>query len=156
MFLSYTTLTMTADAKRQLRDVLVLHSSFPEHMLAPFGVDVYGPDPNLDVFIFKNLLLIYLVQMLVLWWWWVFRFLYLCLLLPTTQTFATTSKVLHIKCEFTFIFRGTSRKVFTLEQAVALLSNMSVCVPFNRSEKPTFSSPLFVFTEKVLQIIVNV
>ena len=65
MFLSYTTLTMTADAKRQLRDVLVLHSSFPEHMLAPFGVDVYGPDPNLDVFIFKNLLLIYLVQMLV-------------------------------------------------------------------------------------------
>ncbi|KAL7079809.1 hypothetical protein ACQ4LE_000922 [Meloidogyne hapla] len=43
------------------------------------------------------------------------------------------------------------RRVYTLEQAVALLSNMSVCVPFNRGEQADFASPLFMFSEKVKQ-----
>jgi len=41
------------------------------------------------------------------------------------------------------------RAVYTLEQATALMSKSSVCIPFNNAEKIDFPSPLFVFTEKV-------
>lgn len=41
------------------------------------------------------------------------------------------------------------RRVFTLEQATALLSKMSVCVPFEPTQPLDFPYPLFIFTEKV-------
>uniref|UniRef100_A0A183CML3 Ovule protein n=1 Tax=Globodera pallida TaxID=36090 RepID=A0A183CML3_GLOPA len=41
------------------------------------------------------------------------------------------------------------RRVFTLEQATALISNMSTCVPLSRNDSFDFLSPLFVFSEKL-------
>uniref|UniRef100_A0A915DW30 RNA helicase n=1 Tax=Ditylenchus dipsaci TaxID=166011 RepID=A0A915DW30_9BILA len=47
------------------------------------------------------------------------------------------------------------RKVYTLEQATALLSKSSVCMPFNSAEVLPFSSPLFVFTEKIRSNVIS-
>ncbi|CAK5111499.1 unnamed protein product [Meloidogyne enterolobii] len=110
--LSYPLLCMTREAKRQLYDVLVNHSGFPESVFTSYSIDVRGPDSNLDVFL----------SMLVAAYY------------PNRELFN---------------FRRDRRRVYTLEQAVALLSNMSVCVPFNRGEQANFASPLFMFSEKL-------
>jgi hypothetical protein len=46
-------------------------------------------------------------------------------------------------------YQNDHRRVFTLEHSIALLGNMSVCVPLKRGERLEFASPLFMFTEKV-------
>ncbi|KAF7634499.1 hypothetical protein Mgra_00006070 [Meloidogyne graminicola] len=108
--LSYPLLCMSREAKRQLYEILVNHSGFPESSFSSYKIDVRGPDPNLDVFL--SLLIV-----------------------------AYYPNVCYLR---------DRRRVFTLEQAVALLGNMSVCVPFNRGEKINFASPLFMFSEKVI------
>lgn len=45
--------------------------------------------------------------------------------------------------------------MYTLEQATALMSKQSVCVPFNSFETLNMSSPLLVFTEKLRTNVIS-
>lgn len=47
--LSPTVLSMTIEAKLQMRDILVQHCSFPESLFAPHSIDVEAEDPQIDV-----------------------------------------------------------------------------------------------------------
>lgn len=49
--LSAPILNMSAEAKRQLIDVLVQNSGFPETCFTKYNVDLYGPDANVDLFL---------------------------------------------------------------------------------------------------------
>lgn len=50
-YLSPTILNMSLGAKRQLCDVLINHSGFPESCFYKNYVDTYGPDSNIDLFL---------------------------------------------------------------------------------------------------------
>lgn len=49
--LSATILNMSFEAKRQLCDVLVNHSGFPDCCLPKYNIDTYGSDSNIDLFL---------------------------------------------------------------------------------------------------------
>ncbi|KAL3097315.1 hypothetical protein niasHT_023534 [Heterodera trifolii] len=107
--LSFPLLSMSNEAKRQLYDVMVHISGFPEKTFQVFPIDVHSDDSNLDIFL-------------------------------SLMIAAYYPNVCYMK---------DKRRVFTLEQTTAILSNMSSCVPFNRNETFDFPSPLFVFSEKL-------
>uniref|UniRef100_A0A914H0Z7 RNA helicase n=1 Tax=Globodera rostochiensis TaxID=31243 RepID=A0A914H0Z7_GLORO len=107
--LSFPLLSMSCEAKRQLYDVLVNTSGFPEKAFRVHPIDVHGADPNLDVFL-------------------------------SLMIAAYYPNVCYLR---------DKRRVFTLEQATALISNMSSCVPLSRNDSFDFLSPLFVFSEKL-------
>ena len=50
---------------------------------------------------------------------------------------------------------GDKRRVFTLEQATALMSKVSVCFPLRQGETINFASPLLVFTEKIRTNVIS-
>uniref|UniRef100_A0A183BY18 RNA helicase n=1 Tax=Globodera pallida TaxID=36090 RepID=A0A183BY18_GLOPA len=95
--------------RRQLYDVMVNTSGFPEKAFRVHPIDVHGADPNLDVFL-------------------------------SLMIAAYYPNVCYLR---------DKRRVFTLEQATALISNMSTCVPLSRNDAFDFLSPLFVFSEKL-------
>ncbi|CAD5222539.1 unnamed protein product [Bursaphelenchus xylophilus] len=101
-------LSMTREAKLQMRDVLVQKSGFPETAFAPLAIDPDGEDVNLDLFLG---LLVYSLY-------------------PNIA------------------YYRDKRQVFTLEQATALMSKLSVCMPPMNAPKIDFPSPLLVFTDK--------
>lgn len=49
--LSATILNMSMGAKRQLCDVLINHSGFPESCFTKYNIDTYGQDSNIDLFL---------------------------------------------------------------------------------------------------------
>ncbi|KAI1716587.1 double-stranded RNA binding motif domain-containing protein [Ditylenchus destructor] len=105
------------DAKKQLHDVLVSHSGFPEKMFIPYNIDPYARDRTIDLFL-------------------------------SLLVYAFYPNICHLDSK-------GKRKVFTLEQATALISKSSVCMPFNSADTLPFPSPLFVFTEKVRSSVIS-
>ncbi|KAI6233360.1 RNA helicase [Aphelenchoides fujianensis] len=114
--LSATVLSMTAEAKLQMRDVLVQNCGLPAHLFAPHAIDAHGEDARID-------------------------------LLMGLLVYAFYPNVCYVS--------DKRRKVFTLEQATALMSKTSVCFPLHPNQTIDFPSPLLVFTEKIRTNVVS-
>ncbi|KAI6239302.1 RNA helicase [Aphelenchoides fujianensis] len=114
--LSATVLSMTAEAKLQMRDVLVQNCGLPDSLFAPHAIDAQGEDARID-------------------------------LLMGLLVYAFYPNVCYVS--------DKRRKVFTLEQATALMSKTSVCFPLHPNQTIDFPSPLLVFTEKIRTNVVS-
>ncbi|KAI6239384.1 RNA helicase [Aphelenchoides fujianensis] len=114
--LSATVLSMTAEAKLQMRDVLVHNCGLPDSLFAPHAIDAQGEDPRID-------------------------------LLMGLLVYAFYPNVCYVS--------DKRRKVWTLEQATALMSKTSVCFPLHPNQTIDFPSPLLVFTEKIRTNVVS-
>ncbi|KAI6231623.1 RNA helicase [Aphelenchoides besseyi] len=114
--LSNVVLSMTSEAKLQIRDVLMQTCGFPTRLFDPNAIDVEGSDSRIDL----------LLGLLV---------------------YAFYPNVCYVS--------NKKRKLFTLEQASALMSKMSVCFPLHQSQTIDFVSPLLVFTEKIRTNVIS-